>query len=95
MDCNRIMFTGHALRRMFERHIGRSEVVNTVRFGETFAEYPDDDPYPSFLILGFVRGRALHVVAAQDPASATCYVVTAYFPDPGVWEDDFRTRRTL
>ena len=55
MDCDTTVFSGHALRRMFE--------------------------------------RAIHVVVAEDPDARTCYVVTAYDPDPALWEPDFSSRK--
>lgn len=44
-------------------------------------------------MMGFVRGRAIHVVAALDTETGVCHIVTAYVPDPKRWEKDFRTRR--
>jgi hypothetical protein len=93
MHFKKILFSGHAVRRMFERVIGQPEIVEVIRSGEVIAEYPDDEPLPSFLILGFVRGRALHVVAAVEADAETCYIIAAYDPDPDLWEDDFKTRR--
>ncbi|MEW6529648.1 MAG: DUF4258 domain-containing protein [Thermodesulfobacteriota bacterium] len=68
-------------------------MVEVLCGGEVVAEYLDDDPFPSYLLLGFVRGRPLHVVVAVASQSRICYVVTAYDPDPLRWEPDFRTRR--
>ena len=93
MDCDTTVFSGHALRRMFERAISRDAVLRVVRQGETIANYPADQPYPSRLLLGFVSQRAIHVVVAEDPDARTCYVVTAYDPDPALWEPDFRRRK--
>ena len=93
MDCKRIVFSGHALRRMFERRIETDDVLHVVVNGEAVAEYPEDSPYPSWLLLGWVRGEAVHVVVARDAADAVCIVVTVYQPDPGLWEPDFRVRR--
>jgi hypothetical protein len=64
-----------------------------LRNGEAIESYPDDKPYPSCLLLGMVRGQALHVVAARDPGTKGCIVITAYEPSPGVWESDSRIRR--
>ena len=61
--------------------------------GETIAEYPDDSPYPSRLMLGHVDGKPIHVVVAADTATAICIVITVYEPQPDWWENDFRTRR--
>ena len=93
MKCHRSLFTGHAVRRMFERAIGQPEVLEVVEFGEVIADYPDDDPFPSFLILGIIRERPLHVVVAVESVSKTCYIVTVYDPDPRIWNVDFKTRR--
>jgi len=66
---------------------------HTAASGEVIAEYPDDSPYPSVLILASVAGRPLHVVAARDDGAKHCYVITAYVPDPAQWGSDFRTRK--
>jgi hypothetical protein len=79
---------------MFERAIGQPEVIEVINSGEIIAEYPDDEPFPSFLILGFVRSRPLHVVAAVEDETKDCYIITAYDPDPALWEEDFKTRRS-
>jgi hypothetical protein len=90
----RVLFSGHALRRMFERSLTHKEVEEVLRHGDIVATYLDDKPFPSFLILGFVDQRPIHVVAAFDSHSQTAYIVTAYDPDPDLWESDFRTRRS-
>jgi hypothetical protein len=78
---------------MFQRELGKDEIIKVVSAGEHIAEYPDDRPYPSSLILGYVGSRPVHVVVAQDPQDDACYVVTAYVPDRSLWSDDFRIRR--
>ena len=94
LDCREVSFTGHAFQRMFERSVSPEEVRQVIDGGEVIQEYPDDRPFPSCLILGWVEGRALHAVVARDPDSGRCFVVTAYPPDPGLWDSEFRTRRT-
>jgi hypothetical protein len=94
MDCANIIFSGHAIRRMFERSIAHSQVREALRLGEVIAEYPDDDPLPSFLILGLAGTRSLHVVVAVEKDSKTCYIITAYEPDPVLWDEDLKTRRS-
>jgi hypothetical protein len=93
MDCAKIFFSGHAIKRMFERSIGRAEVMEVIRSGDIIVEYPDDEPFPSRLMLGLSANRPLHVVVASDDGTGTCYIITAYDPDPALWESDFRTRR--
>ena len=93
MYCVRLVFSGHAVQRMFERGIGRDGVEEVVAGGEAIAEYPDDSPYPSRLMLGHADGRPIHVVVAVDLATGTCIVITVYEPRPVKWKSDFRTRR--
>jgi Domain of unknown function (DUF4258) len=92
-DCDRLVFSGHAIQQMFYRRISREDVRAAITYGEILEEYPDDQPYPCCLILDYAGGIPLHVVFSHDPITHTCYVVTAYIPDPKIWSDDFQTRR--
>ncbi len=93
MQCERTVFSGHAIQRMFERGVGIDAVNSVVSSGDIVADYPDDSPYPSRLLLGFVEGRPLHVVVGWDALSGTCIIVTAYEPQPERWDLGFRKRR--
>jgi hypothetical protein len=93
LKCERLVFTGHAIQRMFERGIGKGDVQTVVAVGATIENYPRDTPLPSRLVLGFVGRRPIHVVFAIDSAAAVCIVVTVYEPQPDQWETDFRRRR--
>jgi hypothetical protein len=88
-----LLFSGHAIERMFRRGISENEVRLVVLEGETIAEYADDTPYPSRLIFGLVEGRPIHVVVARDKKRVACIVITAYIPQPDQWSPDYRTRR--
>ncbi len=92
MNCDRPAFSGHALRRMFERGIATADVAAAVESGEIIMQYPDDRPLPSALLPGYAEGKPLHVVLARD-ATGTCQIITVYHPDPAIWNDDFKTRR--
>ena len=87
-----LFFSEHALRRMFEREIRTGDVVKVLATGETIAGYPDDEPLPSRLMLGFIGEKPLHVVVNSD-RDGTTYIIPAYPPDPDLWEPDFKTRR--
>ena len=93
MDCRQITFSQHAFTRMFEREISPEVVKRAARMGAVIENYPDDQPYPSVLLLHFEDGRALHIVAGVDDAESTCHIVIVYWPDPNLWSADFRTRR--
>lgn len=92
-QCTSVKFSGHALRRMFERSLSTEDVICTIQTGETIGGYPDDKPYPSELRMGWVSDRPVHVVVAQNPENNQCYVITAYVPSPDIWIDDFKIRR--
>lgn len=94
MKYKEVKFSGHALRRMFEREIKIDDALAVIDSGEIIMEYPDDTPFPSYLMLGFVKARAIHIVVAKDQLTDTCYIITAYPPDPSQWKADFKTRRT-
>ena len=82
----------HAIERMFQRNISEEEVENVVRFGEAIETYPDDKPYASYLVLGHVDNRAVHVVYAKDEKD-TIIVITVYEPTLEKWHEDFKVRR--
>ena len=92
MDFKVVVFSGHSVRRMFERYITKANVLETIKKGEIIAEYPNDNPFPSYLVLGFVNNHPLHVVIASDNENSICHVVTAYNPDAALWEKDFRKK---
>lgn len=94
MNYEQINFSGHAVERMFEKRITKNDVVEVIATGEIIAEYPDDRPFPSYLMLGFKNLRPLHVVFAVDEDSQTCHIITVYSPDSSLWSEDFKIRRS-
>jgi hypothetical protein len=95
MECNEIIFSQHAVQRMFARGIATFDIRIIIESGETITTYPEDQPFPSYLLLGWVNNQPVHVVLALDETGRKCYIITAYFPDPSIWSSDFRTKRAL
>lgn len=89
----KITFRTHAVRRMFERSVSTDEVRAVIATGEIIADYPDDTPYPSRLMLGWRGDRPLHVVAAYNGTGDEMIVVTVYEPAAADWEPDFRRKK--
>lgn len=91
----RLKLRKHAQERAFQRKINRDEIRHVLETGETIAEYPDDRPLPSYLVLGWAEdgSRPVHVVAADDEEEGVTYVITVYEPDPKIWTDDFRRKQ--
>jgi len=91
----RLIFRVHAIQRMYQRNITELGVRYVIAAGEIIEDYPDDTPYPSRLLLGWHDNRPLHVVVADNFDEKESIVITAYEPDPGVWETDFKRRKIL
>ena len=90
----RLVYSGHALARMTERHISPGIVRAIMETGQALAEYPDDRPLPSKLVLGWDGSRPIHVVSARDEAEQIEYIVTVYEPDPQRWFEGFTRRKS-
>jgi hypothetical protein len=82
--------TVHARERMAERGVSTDGLISLIINGEIIEDYPDDFPYPSSLILGFISGAAFHVVLAKG--SNLVKVVTVYRADEEIWLNH-RTRK--
>jgi hypothetical protein len=87
-----LLFRVHAIERMAQRNIGIEDVRAVLDGGELIEYYPDDYPYPSALVLGWVKNRPLHVVVANAPTARI--IITIYEPDPIRWEPDFKRRKS-
>lgn len=92
LKCHNIIFTGHAVQRMFQRGISKNDIRICVEHGQIIEEYQDDTPYPSLLLLGFVQNRPIHIVLGIDSENDSCIVVTAYEPDRQLWGENFKKR---
>lgn len=88
-----LFFRSHAIKRMFERNVKPEDVRHVLATGKAIREYPDDTPYPSRLILGWVANKPLHVVVAEDAGTETTIIITVYAPDPTIWEADFERKK--
>ena len=91
-EIGKSIFRTHAIIRMFQRHVDEKDVRSVLEKGEIIERYPDDIPYPSRLILGWVENRPLHVVAAENIADNETIVITVYEPDQDKWSLSFKRR---
>ncbi len=93
LNCKITLFSGHAISRMFARSITRSDVHSAIQSGEIIRSYPDDTPFPSYLILWFKHATPLHIVIAENKGDNCCYIITAYIPSDRLWDASFKTRK--
>ncbi len=75
---------------MDQRAITLAELKEVIYHGEVVEHYPNDEPYPSCLIVGRVKGGfPLYAVCAM---SEIVHIVTVHWMDPAKWLDP-KTRR--
>jgi Domain of unknown function (DUF4258) len=83
IESGEILISNHARVRMFERNISTDEVLAIISSGEIIEDYPDDEPCPSVLIMGFIEETAYHTVLAICPDHIR--IVTVYIPEEDKW----------
>lgn len=89
-----IIITEHARLRLYERGIKVADIQQVITTGTIIKQYEDDKPFPSYLILGKSKNkRPLHVVVSCD--GKFIFVITAYFPNTKVWNNDFTRKIEL
>jgi hypothetical protein len=60
--------------------------------GTIIESYRDDTPFASYLVLYFINDCPIHVVYSIDESTNIIYIITAYNPDPSIWENNFSVR---
>jgi len=90
IESGEILISHHARVRMFEHNVSTDKLIPIILSGEIIEEYPDDEPYPSVLILGFIDAVAYHIVIAL--CRDHIRVITVYIPEEDKWIE-YRTRR--
>ena len=91
-----VFYTSHAKFEMENEEFGRildHEVHEAICTGEVIEKYPEDQPYPSALILGSTKAnRPLHIVVAYNKEEEMAIIITVYQPDPNRWIEYKRRR---
>lgn len=88
----KIDWSKHCLNRLNQRNISVLDVKFAIRNGRIIEYYYDDYPYPSCLILGCnIKDKMLHIVCGMS--DNLVHMITAYYPDSNIWEEDMKTRR--
>jgi len=91
LEGNAVKFTQHFKLRIKERNIRFSEVRKALISGKIIEEFPNDQPLPSILILGYADNKPLHIVIGID--DYLLWLITVYVPSNELWENDFKTRK--
>lgn len=91
IESGEILISHHARVRMFERNVSTDDLIAIMASGEIIEEYPDDEPCPSILMMGYFEAVAYHVVIAL--CTDHVRVITVYIPEEDKWIE-YRKRRT-
>jgi hypothetical protein len=85
------VISNHARTRMFQRNVSTDEIKGMILGGEVIENYPDDEPCPSVLLLGFLKDVPYHVAVAECLDHVR--IITVYKPEEDKWID-YRKRRS-
>ena len=85
------IITTHAILRMSDRDVALKDLIGLLSNGEIIEEYPNREPCPAALMLGFISGKPCHAVVAICGYQLS--IITVYWPDEECWKD-CRTRRS-
>lgn len=75
---------------MFQRNVSTDDIKVIVKKGEVIEKYPNDEPCPSALMLGFLEDTPYHLVIARCEDHVR--IVTMYHPKEDKWVD-YRVRK--
>jgi len=82
----RINITEHADEELANDNISNESLYHSVMDGEIIENYPDDFPFPSYLVFGKDKnGRPIHSVWAFTEKYNTAILITAYIPNAKEW----------
>ncbi len=91
---NNFRMTEHATMQRIERNITVENIKQALLDGEIIERNPKSKPYPSCLVLGWLKsGDPLHVKCSMGTKEPRLRIVTVYEPSDEEWESDYKTRK--
>lgn len=79
---------------MAERNFDPHDIRKVLEAGTIVEDYPNDSPYPSFLVMAWMEQRPVHIVAANNDDDSMTIIITVYEPDASKWHTGFTRRKT-
>lgn len=89
----KIRWTYHVNMRMKDRFISREFIIDSADNYEIIEQYPKDKYLPSYLIYSEYQSCTFHILFAADVKGDNVRLITAYYPNPDEWKENFKTRR--
>lgn len=91
---NNFRMTEHATMQRIERNITVENIKQALLDGEIIERNPKSKPYPSCLVLGWLKsGDPLHVKCSMGTKEPRLRIVTVYEPSDEEWESDYKSRK--
>ena len=88
ISVERVLITNHARQEADNDNLRLDEICWSVNHGEVIENYPDDQPFPSCLIVGMAPNNdPIHSVWAYNSQKQIAILITVYRPDPDKWID--------
>ena len=88
---NAVFWSLHIAKRLVNRGISRTEVLECINKGTIIEDYPTAYPHPACLIYCNSGNNPLHVCVGSD--GINLWIVTAYIPSLEKFMEDLKTRR--
>ncbi len=85
MNFQKLVFSSHAIQQMFFRRISKEDVKTAINYEKVIEEKSDDTPFPSYLILDFVKNKPIHAVFSYDQTNDTGYIRRGRFNPAFLW----------
>ena len=82
----RYVLSEHVIRSLMGGKVGVPEIEAVIRSGKILEEHRHKSRAPSCLFCGIVKGKPVHVIAAEN-ADAWLVISFAYVPRPPLWLD--------
>lgn len=94
LQSGKFEFTRHGLKRLVERNISKSELMETGENAIIIEDYPDDKYSPSCLLLGItIKQRFLHLQVSRRNSDILT-IITLYEPDLQEWINYSQRRKS-
>ena len=95
IECNEIVISNHGYDELADDHIFIRDILYGIKKAIVVENYPEYPKGPCVLLLQKdSNGEPIRVVwGIRKGANSPAVLVTAYRPDPEIWEDDYLRRR--
>ncbi len=93
---NQFRLTEHATIQRIDRDITIEDIKRALLNGETIEHNPKSKPYPSCLVLGWLKtGDPLHIKCSLGTREPRLRIITVYEPSDKEWESNYKTRKRM